>query len=289
MILVDRLRGKLGPHRLGWLRALAYAALWLFSPRTVRLVRVGQGRLMAIVPHDRGIGFPLWIGHGLEPATSALLPSLVRRGEVVFDVGANAGYFTLLLSELVGEAGTVVAFEPVGAQAALLRRSIELNRLRNVTVCENAVADGDGELALTLDRVNSGLASLSPRNVLAPGGTVRVRGLTLDGYSRVTGLYPGLLKIDVQGAEMKVLRGAAGQLDRDVRIILEYWPRGIRHLGDDPSGLYGLLREHGFEVCRIEEDSRVSALDAAAFARLTSELSAGKNPLRSANLLASKP
>jgi FkbM family methyltransferase len=234
------------------------------------------------------VGFPLWIGHGYEKNVEELLKRLVERGQVVFDVGANIGYFTVLLASLVGDLGRVVAFEPVGSHVELLTRAIELNKLRNAFVCPKVVVDNDGEAEVTTDRLSSGLASLSPKNVPARRRTIRVQTVTLNRFSEVEGLSPDLLKIDVQGAEARVLRGATDHLCRDIRIVFEYWPTGLLNLGDDPVELLETLRAYDFRIHRIGEGTELSEIDQARFGELTRALLAQENPLASANLLASK-
>src|SRR6516225_6307448 len=84
-----------------------------------------------------------WIGTYEADHTVALL-NLVRPGMIAYDVGANAGYYTLALSSLVGDTGHVYSFEPEARNADALRRHIQLNRLRNVTLVQVAANDRSG-------------------------------------------------------------------------------------------------------------------------------------------------
>lgn len=139
-----------------------------------------------------------------------LFCKLVKPGDVVYDVGAHFGYYTLLASKLVGAQGRALAFEPSPPNLARLYRHVELNRCSNVQVLELAVSDREG-VAHFETRTGSGLGHL------AADGPVEVKVTRLDaleGYPR-----PNVMKIDVEGAEVAVLQGAASLLTAAKPII----------------------------------------------------------------------
>ena len=113
-----------------------------------------------------------WLG-SYEYQKRRLFERTVKPGQVVYDVGANAGFYTILASVLVGPAGKVVAFEPVLRNLDYLRRHIELNRLTNVTVVPDAVSDGDGQGCFR-EGPDPSVGSL------AQDGALRVRTVSLD-------------------------------------------------------------------------------------------------------------
>jgi len=126
----------------------------------------------------------------------------------VFDVGAHAGFYSLLFARLVGPAGRVVAFEPSPRNITFLRNHIALNGLRNVDVVEAAVADSSG---------TAGFAerSSSYTGALQQDGSVRVQIVRIDDIV-ATGRFPepNFIKIDVEGAEDLVLAGARSTIMR---------------------------------------------------------------------------
>jgi FkbM family methyltransferase len=134
-----------------------------------------------------------------EPAQSALFCKVVKPGDVVYDIGAHFGYYALLALKLVGTEGRVLAFEPSPPNLARLYRHIELNRCSNVQVLELAVSDREGSAHFET-RTGSGLGHL------APDGPVEVKITRLDGLQGYP--LPNVMKIDVEGAEVGVLRGA---------------------------------------------------------------------------------
>jgi FkbM family methyltransferase len=142
-----------------------------------------------------------WLG-SYEYEKRRAFERAVSPGSVVFDVGAHAGFYTLLASELVGSAGKVVAFEPLPHNLAFLRSHLELNAVGNVEVIEAAVSDVDG-VAGFQDGLDSSSGSISSR------GARQVATVSLDALVQEGKIpTPDFLKIDVEGAEMLVLRGA---------------------------------------------------------------------------------
>lgn len=146
-----------------------------------------------------------WLG-SYEYRKRLLFEKLVAAGSVVFDVGANVGFYTLLAAVLAGRSGKVVAFEPVASNLNYLRRHLALNNISNVTVIEAAVSDRPGTAPFVLGP-NASMGHFSS------DGAIRVKTVCLDELVSTGGLpVPGYLKIDVEGAEMLVLLGARSLL-----------------------------------------------------------------------------
>jgi FkbM family methyltransferase len=142
-----------------------------------------------------------WLG-SYELEKRALFVKMVPPGGVVFDLGANVGYYTLLCSVLAGPGGRVYAFEPLPRNLDFLRRHLALNRIENATVIEAAVADRGGTVRFEED------ASTSKGRIGAEG-TLEVRSVALDDLvARERLPRPDLFKIDIEGAEFLALQGA---------------------------------------------------------------------------------
>jgi FkbM family methyltransferase len=134
-----------------------------------------------------------------EQAQSRLFHQHVTAESTVFDLGANVGYYTLLAAKLA-RLGQVVAFEPEPRNAAFLRSNIAANRCQNVSIHELAIAATTGVAKF---KFGSG----SGTGALAAEGTLAVKTVKLDEFVATSGLRPTHLKIDVEGAEIDVLRG----------------------------------------------------------------------------------
>lgn len=147
-----------------------------------------------------------------EPEQTALFRECLQRGDTLLDVGAHAGYYSLLSARLVGERGSVWSFEPNPGNCAWLRRHVEVNDLRNVRVHEVAVSDRAGSARFAFGR-GSGTGRL------AADGAVEVRTVTLDEFCTEREIRPTAIKIDVEGGELGVLSGAR-RLLREVRPVV---------------------------------------------------------------------
>jgi FkbM family methyltransferase len=153
-----------------------------------------------------------WLG-SFEYHKQRVLQHHLKAGEVVYDIGANVGFYSLLFSVLVGETGHVYSFEPFPENLRELRRHLEMNRVGNCSVIDAAVSSVDGEGAFD--------PSDNPcKGRLAETGLLRVRTLTLDRLFQEKSMRPpNLMKIDIEGGEYECLRGAAGVINEFAPVI----------------------------------------------------------------------
>lgn len=176
----------------------------------------------------------------------------VRPGATVFDIGANVGAYTLLFAQWVGSAGRVVAFEPAPASAAGLRDQLRLNGVADrVQVVEYAVSDVVGTSRFEADHANGA-------NALVPDGyrgdhAVSVRTTSLDAFCEANCLRPDVIKIDVEGAELDVLRGARRTLAAgDIAAFMELHPAVWPSRGVTRESIRTELAQQGFAPEPIE-------------------------------------
>ncbi len=143
-----------------------------------------------------------------EPEKSGAIRAHVKPGDVVFDIGAHVGYFTVLMSERAGPGGRIFAFEPRPLNQRFLARHLRVNGCTNVEVFPTSVGDREGPARLDTS-TGTGTGRISPT------GQVPVQMLTIDGLVESGRLPPpDFVKIDVEGGEMDVLRGARETLER---------------------------------------------------------------------------
>lgn len=150
-----------------------------------------------------------WVGHFELDIQEALRREL-KPGDVFYDVGANAGFFTLVAARLVGPAGRVVSFDPAPANVESVTAQLQLNDLsRSCTPVRKAVGGAEGRA--TFSFANEG----SPMGHLGAAGrgetSAEVEVTTLDAAVETYG-RPSFIKVDVEGAEGQVMAGAAGLL-----------------------------------------------------------------------------
>ena len=179
--------------------------LRLVPKRAVVTVRSGLNKGLHWIAGSSVHG--CWLGH-YEQEKQALATRLVQPGMKVLDIGANAGFYTLAFSHLVGKSGHVWAFEPIAANACKLSNHLALNEITNVTLIQAGVASGAGIAAFDTDFGDSEWRmSNRPGTYLIP--TVSLDALVETGILPV----PDFIKMDVEGAEASVLAGAKGILE----------------------------------------------------------------------------
>ncbi len=149
-----------------------------------------------------------------EPEQTAVFANTVKKGQVFFDIGANVGYYTMLGSRIVGPSGKVFAFEPAIRNLAYLYRHAVLNRADNVTIIAAACSDA---VSLAVFSTGSSCASGHITDAVQPADDGRAAlfptpTVTIDAVARQTGASPDVMKIDVEGAEYSVLKGAEATL-----------------------------------------------------------------------------
>jgi FkbM family methyltransferase len=157
----------------------------------------------------------VWASGKVEAPVQTALASSLRPGDVFFDVGAGLGFFTILGARLVGPEGTVVAFEPELANLESIRSNVEANGFGNVVVTGTAVS---GETREGLVRGSGATARLTST---APGVPVEIVSID-DFVAARPELVPAVVKIDVEGHELEVIRGMHETLARHrPRIVCE--------------------------------------------------------------------
>jgi FkbM family methyltransferase len=159
-----------------------------------------------------------WLQHNgaCETEVVHLMRRVVRPGDFVIDGGANIGFFTLVMSRLVGDQGHVEAFEPSTLNFKKLSANLELNKIENVTAVNRALWSEDAQVTL-----HQGLDSGSSSLMQFEGSlsTIPVGGLTLDKWCLAYDQALRLLKLDIEGAELHALIGAGGMLTRGIDFI----------------------------------------------------------------------
>jgi len=181
--------------------------LKLIPPNTV--VPILQGGLKGKRWISGSCDHGCWLG-SYEHEKQRLFAEHVSNGAVVFDIGANVGFYTLLASTLVGN-GKVVAFEPVPGNLRHLRRHLSLNKVQNVTVVESAVSDEEGTVLFKRGASNT-------NGSIDANGDFQVTAVSIDRLISTHEVpIPSLIKMDIEGGEFRALIGARATL-------MEYHP-----------------------------------------------------------------
>jgi FkbM family methyltransferase len=189
-----------------------------------------------------------------ESWITTVLARTLRPGWHCLDVGANHGYYTLVMADAVGPEGRVVPVEPTPRLAELLRETLDVNGFPNVVVAQQAATDREGQ---TLQLVVPARRSMNARISQEAGPTdtvVEVESTTIDALTRE---WPrvDLIKIDVEGAEESVWQGMQRTSADNAEIVVLLELNVDRY--DDPRGFLSLIQEAGFRLRYIDIDAEV--------------------------------
>ncbi len=216
----------------------------------------------------QGLKFPPYVSlrerlmllrEGVEPDIQNLCGRILKQGMTVADVGANVGLLTRLFCRRVGEKGLVFAFEP----DPLTFRFLEFNTraFKNKELAQCAVSDNKEPALLHL---NSGSgAGNSLLNKTHSIESVPVSCTSLDEFFLRRGDPPvDVIKVDVEGAELSVLRGMRQTIARlpNLKIIIEYCPKNLKGAGVEPRAVFDELHTHGFKLQIVHSDGEAKPL-----------------------------
>lgn len=220
---------------------------WQTQPWVVGLRNLGR-----VLGLNRWIAARLY-GCGYETRYDEALAACLRPGDVVWDVGANVGYYTRLFAERAGDAGRVIAFEPSPVNFVRLQQAC--GTLAHVKLYPMGLGREDGRLSFQQGEDELGATSrvLEPSDSLTDHETIQVeirRGLGL--IESGIAPPPNVLKIDVEGFEFEVLEGLGKALAeeglRAVGIEIHFGLLQDRGMGDAPQHIEALLQQQGYRL-----------------------------------------
>ena len=195
----------------------------------------------------------LYVGSSFEPNEFAFFDRVLRSGMTVVDIGANEGLYTLFAARRVGRSGRVIAVEPSSRERAILEANLARNRLHNVTVVPHALADTPGKAELKIaSREHSGHNTLG-QLVYKDDAVVdreEVVVETLDALAERLNLTRiDIVKIDVEGAELKLLSGGRNLLSRQRPILLiEANDEALKRQGASAEAVVDLLLSLDYQI-----------------------------------------
>jgi FkbM family methyltransferase len=216
---------------------------------------------------DYGIGSLLFLRGEYALARIPEIREVVKEGDTVIDIGANIGYFTVLLANLVGPEGKVYAFEPDPRNFALLQRTIERNGWTNVILEQKAVSNKAGEFVLYQTREWTA-------NTLTPSehfSTANVQVVALDDFLPDEHNI-SFIKMDMDGSEPLAISGMARLIQRspNIRVLAEYQPGNLKRYLDSPLDFITIAKQHGLRLSAIldVDSGRLPDLDLTPLKRL---------------------
>lgn len=235
--------------------------VWTFRPTATYLGRtrtfvtsrcgsdfvVLDGRSMSL-PKDEYFHVVIMEHEGYE---TKFVKNIVKKGDNILVLGANIGYWTCLLAELVGNTGRVFAFEPSPYNFEFLKKNVDVNGYRNVTLEQKAVADKNYKTLLYLsDTTMDNRIYDTHKN----RKSVEVEVIRLDDYFKNLDVSIDFVKSNIQGADFAAIQGMSELLkkSRNVKLIVEFQPITDEEFGYDTKEFIEFLENEGFKFYDIK-------------------------------------
>jgi FkbM family methyltransferase len=223
------------------------------------------GNKMYLDLRDPGISSDLLRDGIREPFLTESVQKEIKEGDVIVDIGANIGYYTLQEARLVGASGRVYAIEPVPENAELLKKNIELNNCSNVEVFQMAVGDANKTDYIYITNYRNTAAMIKTQSSI---DKVPVQVTTLDRFLEDK-RAPDLVRMDVEGYEVEIVKGMTRFLEsnKPLKLIVELHPL-YYVTREKRNDFVNTLKERRFQVkWAIYEPYPASLLDEPAFIR----------------------
>lgn len=192
----------------------------------------------------RGNSDDLW--HILPSREQAIVDTINSRlgpGDCFVDAGANMGFYSILAASRVGKSGTVIAVEMMPDTASILRKQINDNGFDQIEVLEKALSDNEGTVTARVTEGQFGQASILATPISGTERLIEVEATTLDSaLAKIPEIQ--LMKLDLEGVEASVLRGAEAVVGRTQALIFEAW--------QDSHDISSILENHGFAIIKLD-------------------------------------
>ena len=187
-----------------------------------------------------------------------ILENNIWEGNVVLDIGANIGFYTLIMAKLVGEKGKVYAFEADPTNFNILKKNVEVNGYKNIILVNKAILDCNKTIKFYVDKGNTAGNSLFKGNKQKYN---EIESVKLEDY------FPenqkiDFIKIDIEGSEGRAIKGMANLLDKNkkIKIITEFYPKLLNGVGKEvdlnAEDYLKFLRKKGFKLYDIDDKTK---------------------------------
>lgn len=260
----ERLEGTV-PFRQVVERLERWGGLSCYDPEPYREIgkipfEVAKGIWMLLDPVIWGQRMSLIRGQYYERSLCKFITAELKAEDTFVDIGANVGFYTLIASEIVGATGRVFAFEPVPSTFEVLQGAVLVNRLSNCRLRSVALGSEATESEMVVPHCESGGSNLLGRydGALTPV-TVSIGDEEL---AQINPAATGIVKIDVEGFELQVVRGLRQTLARCPGLIyvVEVTPEWIARQGESVDELFEIFRSHRRLPYRLTQDGTLQSV-----------------------------
>ena len=199
----------------------------------------------------------LSINEIFEPIETNIIKREIQNGDIVLDIGANIGYYTLMMAKSVGKKGKVFAFEPEPSNFNILKKNVAINKYDNIVLEQKAVGNKNGRTKLYLSEKDTVRHATHKSKWCKDSLEVDI--VKLDDYFGNNVERIDFIKVDVEGGEIDVFKGMLKILQNNKRIkmLVEFIPEHIIERGSKPEELLQFLITQDFKLSRINEQEKV--------------------------------
>jgi len=190
-----------------------------------------------------------------EEFETETVKKIIKTGDIVFDIGANIGYYTLIFAKLVGPSGKVFSFEPEPTNYELLKKNVKINDYTNVDFFCKAVSNLNQTTKLFLDKENNGGHSLI--NTIEDRASIEIESIRIDDNFKNQKI--DFIKIDIEGFELEALKGMYELLQKltNVKIMIEFNPYLLKKSKIEPEEYIQLLKSLGFTIYNLDKKKKL--------------------------------
>jgi len=190
-----------------------------------------------------------------EPFETEVIKKEIKEGDVVLDIGANIGYYTLIFAKMVGPKGKVFAFEPDTENFTLLKKNVEVNGYKNVVLINKAVSNESGKIKLYLNEYNHANHTIYPSE--NHHKSILIQSTSIDDFFKDYKGKINFIKIDTEGAEYLAVQGMPNLLNKNknIKIITEFCPLWLEKSDIVAKEYLKLLSKHGFKLHHLDKNT----------------------------------
>ena len=214
---------------------------------------------------DETDSLELLLNPNYEEMETELFKKEIKPGDVILDIGANSGYYTLIAAKMVGEKGKVFAFEPDPNNFSLLSKNVKINNYNNVIIVKEAVSDKNGQCRLYLyeedvhNKINDSSDKFSKRyDDENKRKFIEIKTNRLDDYFKGYDREINFIKMDIEGSEGLAIKGMTSLFKKNgtKKMIVEFYPHLIREYGLNPAESLDTLVKSGFKVYEVDNKTK---------------------------------
>jgi len=208
-------------------------------------------KMKVFSPRHNRIGRALFESRIWEPEVTGAFRALIQPGDTIFDIGGDAGYYTLLFAKAVGASGTIIVFEPIPKAQERILENVRLNGFQNVSLIDMALGSQPGSFVLEKPFEDS---RINLNKTIPESGDILV---TVERFDTLAGERSlpraDLIKIDVEGAELEVLRGMESYVStHHPAFVIELHPSLLPQFGATVDEVLNWLRQRGYHLTALD-------------------------------------